>query len=431
MHTKKPIPEESIDRRPIIIATAIMSVFAILYVLFPTLLINVDDAASYVALAQGHIDKVAAPFSGRMLFALLARELGWLFGLDVAHGFGILSILSVFTFFYFVARILSDYTETRSLRSYILVSAIPFTWFTFGHAAMPEPIGFALTAAALRQFQRKRISIGCILIACAMATRETYILLMLVVCVWLIFRRDWWRLALSLVLGAAAWMLVQFFTKLGQPNVNNMSPLLYMLAKIPENLAAEVFGMEIWTNGYTWCDTPIYTMDVPTFLLKFSGKITKFGTCGVHPLIPLGNIYLILAEFATLPVMLWVALRNRRSDIPGWLAVCMIYGALMFVLGTCTGKSVWRLLAYAWPLFLLGAPILWFRYRVGVIDLKILCLNAILLGFSLIFMFTQKTESVPSSYWLTILLIILTIIIYIVAYPLYKAGDLRAADAST
>ena len=222
MHTKKPIPEESIDRRPIIIATAIMSVFAILYVLFPTLLINVDDAASYVALAQGHIDKVAAPFSGRMLFALLARELGWLFGLDVAHGFGILSILSVFTFFYFVARILSDYTETRSLRSYILVSAIPFTWFTFGHAAMPEPIGFALTAAALRQFQRKRISIGCILIACAMATRETYILLMLVVCVWLIFRRDWWRLALSLVLGAAAWMLVQFFTKLGQPNVNNM-----------------------------------------------------------------------------------------------------------------------------------------------------------------------------------------------------------------
>ena len=139
-----------------------------------------------------------------------------------------------------------------------------------------------------------------------------------------------------------------------------MNSLLYMALKIPVNFLRNVLGVKFWLNDIDWCDAPLVIVPIKHGATYF-GKITTIGICAPDVMFPVANAALVLTTFGVLPGVTLALARHSRRDLgrDPWLAFVMLYGATMFVLGTCTGASVYRLLTYGWPLFVFGMPILW------------------------------------------------------------------------
>ena len=92
--------------------------------------------------------------------------------------------------------------------------------------------------------------------------RESGMFLAFIAAGFLIWRGDRIAGAAMLVCYLAGSYLVHRASP-GIENVHHMPEILYLFTKIPVNFLRNWVGVELWTDGYAWCDQPFVTFGLP------------------------------------------------------------------------------------------------------------------------------------------------------------------------
>jgi hypothetical protein len=323
------------------------------------------DSPQYIALAEGRFADVVAPFSNRILApalsALLSSNLGW----SLAEGFSAVALVGAVLFLLAVHAVYRRY----ELEPYLLlpaVLAVPWVVGTIRDAYLPDILVLGLSAVFLLCVREDNWPLAGLVAALLILARETSAILIVLVLGFALHQRRHMLAAAVAVLTIGAFFFLRHLTP-PAANVHAMNGLLYMALKLPVNLLRNVLGVQFWLNDFAWCPQPLFAVPMGGELGAYLGKIREIGVCAPNPMFPLGSAALALSTFGVLPGMTLALLRRRRGEWgkDPWLLLVVLYGALMFVLGLCTGASVYRLLTYGWPLFIFGTPILWKMSREG------------------------------------------------------------------
>jgi hypothetical protein len=197
-------------------------------------------------------------------------------------------------------------------------------------------------------------------------TRESTLLLALIVIALSIQRRQW-ALALGAATAAIIGLLIaRHVASFGQSNIHGLNDLAYMVLKVPYNFLHNVLGIVLWADTLAlrqplaFPDSPIWMIHVPQYFP--SGSIHSIGIYGFDPSYPGLMLIYLLSVFGVMPSILARELCNSNfrkslfSNAPFWLLVALFYGAASFLLGTVIGASIGRLIGYGWPCFFIAFP---------------------------------------------------------------------------
>ena len=314
------------------------------------------DANQYLAMANRRKDLVMLPFASRQLGVLIVQALAHLLHLSIAHSFFLEGALC---FAAFLGTVL--YLLVRSGAPRWMVPAIAGLLFwsrQLEDLALPDLFYAALLCCFLLLLWRGHTMLAALMMFPLMVTRESTLLT--VVCFLIAGgRRLRLREAAAAVLATAAGMsIVHRLTRDALPNQEHISPIFYMVAKMPWNFLKNVLGLNPWANVYRACEVPRWQM--PLHL----GPLQAIGFCTTDFHYPLRAIAAALASFGLFPLLLFQLRRMRigPADRPGrdaiFLRFCLLYGVASFVLTPLLGESFLRLYFYSWPLFLVAIPIL-------------------------------------------------------------------------
>jgi hypothetical protein len=137
-----------------------------------------------------------------------------------------------------------------------------------------------------------------------------------------------------------------------------MPELFYLLSKFPANFLRDWLGISLWTNGYAWCDAPIFVISLPEYINL--GNITKVGFCAPSAAQPLLSLSSYFTAFGILPAVLIKLIRDKGifpvKLLETWWLIAFFYGGLMTVLGPLIGPPADRAIGFGWPLFLMALP---------------------------------------------------------------------------
>ena len=142
---------------------------------------------------------------------------------------------------------------------------------------------------------------------------------------------------------------------------------------------SNLLGMTVWSDTYArvlphyYPDPPLWQTALPAWLPL--GGIKAVGIYTVDGWKPVEVLVTLVSAFGILPVILWKWLKTRtKADMRGWLfeeklpcsvAVAFLAGAVFFMLAPFSGRSIPRLIGYAWPLFWMALPWLWRSDKAG------------------------------------------------------------------
>jgi hypothetical protein len=175
------------------------------------------------------------------------------------------------------------------------------------------------------------------------------------------------REASAALLATGGGMLtVKRLTVDAMPNREHISPMFYMVAKMPWNFLKNVLGLGPWANVYPSCAVPRWQMALHL------GPLHAIGFCAPDYSYLLQAIAAGLASFGLFPLLLFKLRRMRIAPDNGlrgdaiFLRFCVLYGVASFVLTPLLGVSFLRLYFYSWPLFLVALPILMGAARASV-----------------------------------------------------------------
>jgi hypothetical protein len=168
--------------------------------------------------------------------------------------------------------------------------------------------------------------------------------------------------AVAVIASFAGMRLVKYITLGALSNREQLSPMLYMAAKVPWNLAKNVLGLPPWNDlNRINCATPHWQMALHI------GGVTSVGVCEYNPAASLWTLRVAFSSFGLLPLLFLYLVWNKhcsfRSEDP-MLRFCLLYGVISFLLAPELGATVLRLFGYAWPLFVVAVPILAVRHLV-------------------------------------------------------------------
>jgi hypothetical protein len=317
------------------------------------------DSPQYIALAEGRLANVVAPFSDRVLGPFLSALLHSAFGLSIAAAFSAISLIGAALFGIGIHFIHRKY----KISPYIwlpAVLAVPWVIGAIRDAYLPDILVMGLTSLFLLYFRNDNLFLAGVVAALSILARETGLILVFLAVCFAAYQRRWPFAAVLAVLSLAAFIVLKQVAQ-ATTNVHAMDSLLYMALKIPVNFLRNVMGVEFWTNDMTWCNPPIVTVPVGHAVSAYFGKITAIGVCAPNVMMPIANTALALSTFGVLPGITIALMSQSRRHLTkdSWLLLVVLYGGIMFILGLCTGASVYRLVTYAWPLFIFGTPILW------------------------------------------------------------------------
>ena len=139
------------------------------------------------------------------------------------------------------------------------------------------------------------------------------------------------------------------------PNREHISPMLYLIAKMPWSFMRNVLGIGVWANLYPTCEVPKWQMAVHL------GPLRAIGSCGFLPDLPPQEIAVGMAMFGLLPLVAW-GLRKQALQTGGredlMLRFALLYGTVSFLMAPLLGEAFPRLYGYGWPLHLVALPIL-------------------------------------------------------------------------
>jgi hypothetical protein len=175
----------------------------------------------------------------------------------------------------------------------------------------------------------------------------------------------WWLVgracALTQAAGAAVGMAAsKFAARHALDNAHQLNDTLYMIGKIPFNLARNIFGIAPWTNTLP-VGTPLHVWNVPHWL--HLGGIHQVGWSGFDAryLVYYPNTLLTsfgLGSCIVLVLLLCEPLRELLPRDEPYLCIAAIYGGTAFVLAPMMGTAMPRLMDYGWPLFFVYLPVM-------------------------------------------------------------------------
>ncbi|MGO9109311.1 MAG: hypothetical protein ACLP9L_08770, partial [Thermoguttaceae bacterium] len=179
---------------------------------------------------------------------------------------------------------------------------------------------------------------------------------------------------IAMTVGYLVGFLVVHRATAGLENVHQIPELLYLLTKMPANFLRNWLGVLMWTNGYAWCNQPVFSISLPGTL--HLGVITQIGFCAPSIAAPLTTASTYVTIFGVLPAVL-ISVLKARGVPPGkwreeWWTTAFAYGALMVLLGSLAGAPVDREIGFGWPLFFIALPAIcveMLTWRVAALNL--------------------------------------------------------------
>jgi len=325
---------------------------------------NEPDSDQYLSMANHRMDQVMLPFACRQLGILLVQAFSHLLHLSIAHSFFLEGALS---FAVLLGTVL--YLLVRSGAPGWMVPAIAGLLFwtrQLEDLALPDLFYAALLCALLLLLWRRQMMLAALMMFPLMVARESTLLT--VVCLLIAGgRRLRLREASAALLATGGGMLtVKRLTVDAMPNREHISPMFYMVAKMPWNFLKNVLGLGPWANVYPSCAVPRWQMALHL------GPLHAIGFCAPDYSYLLQAIAAGLASFGLFPLLLFKLRRMRIAPDNGlrgdaiFLRFCVLYGVASFVLTPLLGVSFLRLYFYSWPLFLVALPILMGAARASV-----------------------------------------------------------------
>lgn len=343
------------------ILAGFLTIIAIVFLLFSSVSLvpgYSSDAEWYIAIANGHINEVIKPFSGRFLQPFLAGQLGSVFGISIDQSFFILAILSLVLFLFINAVLLK-----KILPSFLLmipVFLIPYFATMLKAFFLPDLFYAFLIALFFLLLSYEMEVMSLILLFPLFLTRESTVLLGAVLLAISLLRSK--RLFAAAVFAV---MVISIFTTqsiadLGLPNVHNLGNLSYLVLKVPYNLLNNLFGARLWVNTLPNNCNPLFVSDLPMGLSI--GSINKVGFCGFFPFSPLSTLLTFLTVFGVAPLVLFYLLVPKLkvafNKLPLWLVVAIMYGLACYFVSVFATGAVQKFMGYGWPAFLLAVPFL-------------------------------------------------------------------------
>ena len=309
------------------------------------------DAEVYTGMAQGMAGMM--PFASRQLGPLIVRAMMHLLHLPLQTAFVDLGLACLLMFVGTIASLLVRSDAPRW--TIYAVAGLMFWTFQFNALVMPDLLYAALLCGFILLLRQGQVMAACLMLFPLMLARESTLLTL--VC----FLIAGWRrlrkleVAAAVVAVGAAMMIVKQLTANALPNVEHISPMLYLVAKMPWNFMRNVLGIGMWANVYPGCAVPKWQMAVHL------GPLKAIGTCGYFPGVQGELLSIGAALFGLLPLMAWLVRKQmrqtgNREDL--MLRFCMIYGTISFLIAPLLGETFVRLFGYGWPLPLVALPIL-------------------------------------------------------------------------
>lgn len=310
------------------------------------------DAGYYMNLAVGK--PAMAPFASRQLGPLIVRGLMHLSHVSIYRGFMVEGVASLV---FFVGSICFLLVRSGAPRWMMAAAGGLFFWsLQFSELMMPDLFYAALMCCFLLLLRRQHLLAAALTMFPLMVSRESTLLAL--VC---FLAAGWRRLriheAVTAVASTVAGMLVvKHLSANALPNEEQISPTLYLFAKLPWNFLKNVLGIEPWANVYPLsCSVPKWQIALHV------GPLHAIGFCQFLAQGPRECLIYATTTFGLLPLML-IRLRKVRTTTGGredmLMRFAVFYGGLCFVMAPVLGAALIRLFGYSWPLFLVAVPLL-------------------------------------------------------------------------
>jgi hypothetical protein len=321
------------------------------------------DSRWYVDIAEGRMRDVIKPFANRALVPLLSGLLARTLHVGTDTAFLILGTLSLSVFVCSITLIARAYIPILAI---VALQISPFMTSMLRDYYLPDVFHAGVLGAFFVCLLKERFWLSIALLCLANVTRESTIILTLVVVALSTHRRQWAIAAAAIVATALGASIAGYAARFSQPNIHHIGDLAYILLKVPFNFMKNLFGLVLWTNTLAanmpeaFPRDPQWMVSVPAWLP--SGSIHSVGFYEFNPWYPVLTLIVLLSTFGVVPTFVLSDLRNsasRRSllrDAPFWVLVALIYGLFSFVLGTSIGASIDRLVGYGWPCFFIAFP---------------------------------------------------------------------------
>jgi hypothetical protein len=326
-----------------------------------------SDSPQYLKMAYGLIGEVPKPFSGRVLVPLAARIMARISHVSVENCFALIALIA-YAAIAVTVRALAGRLRIDG-RLVGLAWFLPLMLFCFAHPYSPDLLAMLWVALILLAVDAGLPWVAAALFVPALLTRESLAALGLVMFVsYLMSRRFRYAAAVVVAVAGGLWLAGRLSAE-SAANVHEMSPLIYMVAKIPANFLGNLLGINIWTNSFQWCDAPAFTVEVPHFVSL--GKIKAFGLCRPDgDEVVRGWLPYVAAFGIGTGILIALArpIAKGWRDLPEAVRLALVYGVLMFILGPMSGKSVMRTTFYGWPAFLIAGPFLFQRFLLPVLE---------------------------------------------------------------
>jgi hypothetical protein len=345
-------------QRPSNVAITIFLIIATVLIALPRFPMLWDDSHYYIAMAAGNTAEIVKPFSDRILLPLLAATFSKILHLNLDTAFEILAVAALSVWFLIVVPFWRDFELAPGyLAVFVLLSPIVLIAFETVH--IPDMLHMAGIGLFFYTIRRQQIFLSALTICALMTIRESSIALVAVAVIYFLYYRRIAQAMTILVAAIVGMALVAHFARQAT-NVHDMPGIYYMALKVPANFLHNVFGVSLWTDGFQWCDRPVFSLPIPGFVNL--GRIHEVGFCRpewFQPMLTLAS----LTAFGILPVILITAFRERGwNGLPhreAWWAIAFWYGSLMTLLCPLSGTAVLRLIGYGWPLFFIALPALY------------------------------------------------------------------------
>ncbi len=310
------------------------------------------DARFYIAMATGDYSRVMQPFASRQLGALVVTGLMRLLHCTVETGFlleGTASVVFTLVAIYYLAL------KTTAPRWFLFAIAfVPFWPFLLQDLVLPDLWYSALLALLLLMLEEEHMLAAAVMMFPLMLSRESTSLTLVCFLIATWKRLRWKDRVVAVISALAGSVVVKYLAMRAQPNSENLPGSIYMLAKVPWNFMNNVLGLVPWSNVNTqFCAVPRWSFHLHV------GRMQAIGICGfsVTGWVLISDA--VLSEFGLLPLLMgFLWWRGRKLNPTSvLLRFTLLYGVASLVLAPVLGTWAARLIGYAWPIFLRGAPL--------------------------------------------------------------------------
>jgi hypothetical protein len=337
------------------------------------------DSTSYLLMAEGRLEEVVRPYSSRILHPMVASMIQR--GVECAGfsssgpsevrvleekwavSFWLLQGLSLMLFLVCVTRVVKDLLPDFA---HAALFCTPVLALQIGNIYLPDLFFAALLAGWFLALVSRQRLIGALLLFLLCLTRESSWLVGLVYCCFTGWKRDWRSLGLGCCALVCGMFAVHLLTSESRANIHEIGGVTYLVMKMVANSLANFFGVTVWTNSYAsmlphfYPDPPAWKMLLPGWLQ--GGSVQEVGVYRFDLALPLRTVSALLSTFGLLTVLAWCWLRkegwSRLKQLPDAFQMALIIGLAFFVLAPMSGRSIERLVGYAWPAFWLVVPLL-------------------------------------------------------------------------